>query len=107
GILGRTGSGKTTLARLLIRFYDPDQGTVRLAGVDLRATQVDDVRARVALITQEVQLFHATVRDNVTLFNAAIPDDAVLAALETLGLRPWYQGLSQGLDTVLAADGGG
>jgi len=107
GVLGRTGSGKTTLARLLFRFYDPNDGVVRLGGVDLRAAHVDDVRTRVALITQEVQLFHATVRDNVTLFDDQLPDAAILATLETLGLQEWYQGLPQGLDTMLAAGGGG
>jgi ABC-type multidrug transport system fused ATPase/permease subunit len=107
GVVGRTGSGKTTLARLLVRFYDPDQGAVRLGGIDLLDARVDEVRTRVALITQEVQLFHATVRDNVTLFDDHLGDDTILAALENLGLRAWCQGLPRGLDTVLAAGGSG
>ncbi|HEX5692098.1 MAG TPA: ABC transporter ATP-binding protein, partial [Roseiflexaceae bacterium] len=68
GVLGRTGSGKTTLTRLLLRLYDPTAGTVRLGGVDLRGVPNAELRARVAIVTQDIQLFSATVRDNLTFF---------------------------------------
>ncbi len=71
GLLGRTGSGKTTIARLLSRFYDPVAGRVTLGGMDLREAQVPSVRARVSVVTQEVQLFHGTVRDNLTFWDNA------------------------------------
>src|SRR5262249_11421340 len=71
GLLGRTGSGKTTITRLLFRFYDPPAGAVSLGGVDLRRVPPGAVQRRVGLVTQEVQLFRATVRDNLTLFSPA------------------------------------
>ena len=107
GIVGRTGSGKTTLTRLLPRFYDPLAGVVRLGGVDLRAVRVAAVRARIGLVTQEVQLFNASVRDNLTLFDDSVPDDQISAVLDTLGLTSWLRELPRGLDTLLGAGGAG
>lgn len=107
GVLGRTGSGKTTLTRLLLRLYDPTAGTVRLGGVDLRCVLNADLRARVAVVTQDIQLFSATVRDNLTFFDAAIPDAQVMAALDTLGMGDWVRALPAGLDTRLASGGSG
>jgi ATP-binding cassette, subfamily B, bacterial len=107
GVLGRTGSGKTTLTRLLLRLYDPTSGTVRLGGVDLRGVPNTDLRARVAIVTQDIQLFSATVRDNLTFFDTSIPDAQVMGALETLGLGDWARELPEGLDTLLASGGTG
>src|SRR6185295_18280998 len=61
---------------------------------------------RVGMVTQDVQLFHATVRENLTFFDLSIPDERILAVLEDLELLPWYQSLANGLDTVLAGSGG-
>src|SRR5688500_20011038 len=72
GVLGRTGSGKTTIARLLLRFYDPTSGTVSLGGVDVRDAHLSDVRRRAKLVTQAVQLIHAPVRDHLTFFDIAV-----------------------------------
>jgi ABC-type multidrug transport system fused ATPase/permease subunit len=113
GILGRTGSGKTTLSRLLFRLYDPDAGAITLDGVDLRDLALSDLRGHIGLVTQDVQLFAATVRDNLTLFRHLDPDappitDAqIMTALETLGLGDWLRSLPDGLDTRLGADGQG
>ncbi len=107
GLLGRTGSGKTTLARLLPRFADPTSGAVHLGALDVRTAQLAELRARVGLVPQEVQLFAASVRDNLTFFDPTIPDDALLAAIDALGLRPWFAALPVGLDTPLAPGGGG
>jgi ABC-type multidrug transport system fused ATPase/permease subunit len=107
GILGRTGSGKSTLTRLLFRLYDPTAGRILVDGQDLRQRSLSELRARVGLVTQDVQLFGATVRDNLTLFNPAYPDDALLAALQALGLHEWLQRLPNGLNTRLAAGGEG
>lgn len=107
GVVGRTGSGKTTLTRLLLRFYDPLAGVVRLGGVDLRAVRLAAVRARIGLVTQEVQLFHASVRDNLTLFDDGVPDERISVVLDTLGLAGWLRELPRGLDTPLSPGGAG
>ncbi|MEZ4713826.1 MAG: ABC transporter ATP-binding protein [Caldilineaceae bacterium] len=107
GLLGRTGSGKTTISRLLFRLYDVDGGHVRLNGVALSQLPLRNLRQRVALVTQEVQLFPTTVRNNLALFDKAFPDTQILAALAQLGLTPWLARLPHGLDTMLSADGTG
>lgn len=107
GVVGRTGSGKTTLIRLLLRFYDPAVGTVRLGGMDLRTARLAAVRARIGLVTQEVQLFHASVRDNLTLFDDSVPDEQIRTVLGTLGMADWLRGLPQGLNTELEPGGAG
>lgn len=106
GLLGRTGSGKTTITRLVARLYDPDAGVIRLGGVDLRTARLADLRKLVGMVTQDVQLFHATVRDNLTFFDHTIEDSRIINALGELGLRAWYTALPAGLDTVLAPNGG-
>jgi ATP-binding cassette subfamily B protein len=108
GVVGRTGSGKTTLTRLLLRLLDPTEGAVRIGGKDLRRLTMDSLRQHVALVTQDVQLFGATVRDNLTMFGAHDATDARLVEiLEELGLGPWYHALPNGLDTMLGAEGAG
>jgi len=107
GVVGRTGSGKTTLTRLLSRFYDPLAGVVRLGGMDLRAVRLAAVRARIGLVTQEVNIFNASVRDNLTLFDDGVLDDRISAVLDTLGLAGWLRELPRGLDTLLGPDGAG
>lgn len=107
GLLGRTGSGKTTMTRLLFRLYDITTGAIYLGGQDVRHVTLDTLRSSVGMVTQEVQLFQASVRDNLTFFNHAIPDDQIIDALQTLGLSPWLAGLEQGLDTRLDSGGRG
>jgi len=107
GVLGRTGSGKTTLTRLLFRLYDLSAGFIRLGGVDLSAARLGDLRARVGIVTQDVQLFQASIRDNLTLFDHSIADEQILGMLEQLGLMGWLASLQQGLDTELGPGGGG
>ncbi|HEY0733694.1 MAG TPA: ABC transporter ATP-binding protein [Herpetosiphonaceae bacterium] len=103
GILGRTGSGKTTISRLLFRLYEPDSGRIRLGGKDLHSVALADLRQRISLVTQDVQLFHATVRDNLTFFDHSFSDQQILQVFHELGLWDWYQTLPQGLDTHLAS----
>jgi ATP-binding cassette subfamily B protein len=102
GILGRTGSGKTTLARLLLRFYDPTAGVVRLGGVDLREASLDSVREHATLVSQDVQLFHASIRENLTFFDASIDDARVEAVVERIGLGIWLR--AQSATDPLSAD---
>jgi len=107
GVLGRSGSGKTTLARLLTRLYDPDGGAVRIGGVPAAEAEVHDLRRHVGMVTQDVQLFQASIRDNLTFFDDTIDDEHLHHVLDQLGLTPWVESLSDGLDTELEAGGGG
>ena len=107
GLLGRTGSGKTTLARLILRLYDPTTGRIVLDSLDVRQASLKVLRQRVALVTQDVQLFRGTVRDNLTLFDRTIPDERILAVVEELELEDWYKSLPQGLNSLLEASGRG
>lgn len=107
GLLGRTGSGKTTVTRLLLRLYDPQSGTIRLGDQDLRVVRQVDLRRRVGIVTQDIQLFGATLRDNLTFFDPDIPDGQILAVLDELGLGAWRRALPAGLATVLLPGGGG
>jgi ATP-binding cassette subfamily B protein len=111
GLLGRTGSGKTTLTRLLFRLYDPDAGCVALgdgaAMVDIRAFPLAKLRRRIGMVTQNIQLFHGTVRDNLTFFDRHTPDARIEAVMGELGLGEWLRSLPAGLDTVLESGGGG
>ncbi|KEF33870.1 helicase [Deinococcus sp. RL] len=101
GLLGRTGSGKTTLTRLVSRLYDPTGGHVRLGGLDTRDLRLESLRSRVAVVTQDVQLFQASVRDNLTFFDPALPDEVVEAALREVGLSEWLSRLPDGVRTPL------
>ena len=105
GLLGRTGSGKTTMTRLLFRFYEPNMGEIRLGGMPIIKVQLDSLRQHVGLVTQDVHLFYASVRDNISLFNPEISDSQILEVIEDLGLSEWYASLTDGLDTVIAAGG--
>ena len=107
GLLGRTGSGKTTITRLLFRLYDPDEGRVLLGGRDVRGARTLELRDRIALVTQNVRLVHGSVRDNLTFFDPAIPDERLEDVVRDLGLSRWLDSLPDGLDTELQADSGG
>jgi ABC-type multidrug transport system fused ATPase/permease subunit len=113
GLLGRTGSGKTSLTRLLFRFYDPETGAIRLQPVgasvwsDLRDIPLGEVRRQIGMIPQHVQLFNASVRDNLTFFDPSVPDETIQSALNELGLKEWLEALPKGLDTELEAGGSG
>lgn len=107
GILGHTGSGKTTIARLLFRLYDPQEGQICVQGLPIDMLPVREFRRHLGMVTQDVQLFHATLRDNLTFFNRTVADSQVVEALEQVGLHSWYQALPDGLETMLGSDGRG
>ena len=106
GLLGRTGAGKSTLSRLLFRFYDPDEGEVRLGDADVKQLGLEDLRRRVGMVTQEVQLFEASVRDNLTFFDRGFEDERIVSTFDALGLGPWFRSLPDGLDTQMQSGGG-
>jgi ATP-binding cassette, subfamily B, bacterial len=98
-VVGSTGSGKTTLARLLCRLVDPSSGGVFLAGHDLRLVADDALRSVVALVPQEPFLFDTTVGENVLIGAPGASPDMVSAAFAALGLDDWLAGLPDGVDT--------
>lgn len=107
GLLGRTGSGKTTITRLLFRLYDINKGGIRIAGTPIQELKQADLRHYIGLVTQDVQLFNATVRQNLSLFDGQISDQKIVSVIEELGLTDWYRSLPEGLDSLLAAGGSG
>ena len=104
GVVGRTGSGKTTFSRLLLRLVETTDGTVALGGVPIAEIPLAELRRRVALVPQEVELFEGTIRDNVTLFDAAPSDADVEQALRHAGLDAL---VDAGIDRPLGAGGAG
>jgi ATP-binding cassette, subfamily B, bacterial len=110
GLLGRTGSGKTTLTRLLFRLYDPTAGAITLNSQEaekslaLDEISLEGLRRGIGLVTQDVQLFRASVRDNLTLFDQSISDERILEVIKELELGDWLERLPEGLDTELASE---
>ena len=105
-VVGRTGSGKSTLLALVAGLYEPDHGEIILSG--RRASSLADARRRrdIGVVPQRVQLFSGTLRDNVTLFDSSVSDEAVRRALGVVGLDQWSTSLGRGLDSPLSATGG-
>jgi putative ABC transport system ATP-binding protein len=104
-VVGETGSGKTTLAKLLTRLMDPGHGAVRIDGVDLRHVRFDSLRSRIVMVPQEGFLFDTTLLDNVRFGRPTATDDEVRLAITELGLDEWLAGLPRGLDTRVGQRG--
>ena len=107
GVVGRTGSGKSSLAKLVVRFHDVRGGAVLVGATDVRELTRGELRRRVALVSQDVHVLRASVRDNLTLFDPDVADDRIVAAIRTLGLGPWFDALPDGLDTIVREGGAG
>ena len=104
-LVGPTGAGKSTLAKLIARFYDPAVGTVRFGGMDLRDASIRSLRERIAVVPQEGYLFAGTIRENVRVGRDEASDEDVDAALEALGVRERFLLLPEGLDTEVRERG--
>ncbi|WP_319458656.1 ABC transporter ATP-binding protein [Micromonospora sp. RTP1Z1] len=104
-VVGETGSGKTTFAKLLTRLMDPTAGEVLLSGVPLRQVRFDSLRSRVVMVPQDGFLFDATVGENVRFARPELTDAELTAAFTELGLADWLDGLPAGLDTAVGERG--
>lgn len=98
-LVGTTGAGKSTVAKLLARFYDPVAGTVRLDGVDLRSVTDADLRRAVVMVTQESFLFSGSVADNIALGSLSASRSDVVAAARAVGADEFITALPDGYDT--------
>jgi thiol reductant ABC exporter CydC subunit len=105
-IVGESGSGKSTLLAALMRFVEPEAGSITLNGHDLREYASDDVRAVLTGVTQDSHLFHTTIRENLRLARPDADDDDLRAVLATARLLDWVESLPRGLDTIVGESGG-
>jgi ATP-binding cassette, subfamily B, bacterial len=104
-LVGPTGAGKSTLAKLMARLYDPQEGSVSFGGVNLRDASMEDLRGRIVVIPQEGFLFDGSVRDNLLIAKPDATEVELLAALDRLGLRERFEALPEGLDTEVRERG--
>jgi ATP-binding cassette, subfamily B, bacterial len=104
-LVGPTGAGKSTLAKLMARFYDPTSGSVSFGGIDLRDGTLASLRRRMVVVPQEGFLFSGTIRDNLRIGRPSASDEEIFAALDRYGLREQVAGLGDGLDTEVAERG--
>ena len=104
-VVGETGAGKSTLAKLAIRFYDPVVGRVCLDGVDLRSATFDSLRRRIAFVPQEGFVFRGSLRDNIAFARPDVDDERIWEVCATLGIDDWVRSLPERLDTEMRERG--
>jgi ATP-binding cassette subfamily C protein CydCD len=104
-LVGPSGAGKTTIANLMLRFWDPQEGAVRLDGHDLREFKLDDLRRTIALVAQDTYLFNDTLRANIAIARPEADEAAIRAAASKAALDDFIAELPQGLDTVVGERG--
>ena len=105
GIIGGTGSGKTTLVNLLCRFYDCDSGCIKINGTDVRDYPVDSLRRMMGIVPQKTELLSGTLRENMTLGRTDISDEQILHALDVAQAREFTDSLEDGLDSRILQGG--
>ena len=101
GIMGETGCGKTTLAKVLARLYEFNRGEILLNGTSIKEIKGESLNHTIAYCTQDVQLLHGTLRDNITLYNKDFSDEMIYNAIKQMGLNEWFYKFYKGLDTPL------
>lgn len=104
-LVGPTGAGKSTLAKLMARLYDPTKGSISYGGVDLKDCTFHSLRDRICVVPQEGYLFYGTIRDNVRIGRADATDDEVVEAMKTIGVYERFASLPEGLDTEVRERG--
>ena len=104
-IVGATGSGKSTLVKLLLRFYEIEQGSIQVDGLDIRELELQDLRRAIGLVSQDVFLFHGTVRENIAYGSSTVTDQEVIEAAQIAEAHEFIQNLSRGYDTIVGERG--
>ncbi|MEU6972395.1 ABC transporter ATP-binding protein [Kitasatospora aureofaciens] len=104
-LVGESGAGKSTVAKLLLRFYDPERGAVRLDGIDLRDLALSDLREHIAVLLQETLVVHGTVRDNIAYGRPGATDAQIVAAARAADAHEFISRLPEGYDTVVGQQG--
>jgi len=104
-IVGATGAGKSTVIKLLLRFYDPTAGVITLDGHDLRELRIEDLRRAIGLVSQDVFLFHGTVRENIAYGTFDASEEAIIAAAKVAEAHDFIMQLPQGYDTIVGERG--
>lgn len=104
-VVGETGAGKSTIAKLAARFYDPQVGTVKIDGMDVRDVRFESLRKAVAMVPQEGFLFSGTIRDNISYARSDMTDDEIWEIARVLGIDDWLRSLPEQLDTEVRERG--
>jgi ABC-type multidrug transport system fused ATPase/permease subunit len=104
-VVGPSGSGKSTLVNLLLRFYDPKEGVIRIGGLDIRDYGLDYLQSRIAVVFQETYLFGGTVADNIRMARPGAPDAEVIEAAKAANAHDFISALPQGYETVIGERG--
>ena len=105
GIVGSSGCGKSSIVRLLLRLYDPQEGTIRLGGKDIRELPDDDIYRHIAVVNQDTYLFHGTVEENLRFGKPQASDEEIAAAARTANAHEFIMRLPQGYDSVVGERG--
>ena len=105
GLVGPSGSGKSSVVRLLLRFFDPDEGQITLGGVDLKNLSFEQIRRQIAVVNQDAFLFHGTVGDNIRMGKPDATDEAVIGAAKAANIHGFIQTLQHGYNTVIGEKG--
>lgn len=105
GIVGASGAGKSSLVNLLLRFWDYEQGSIRLDGVELRDLPADQARAQIGVVAQQTHLFNTSIRDNLLLANPEADDEEMVAACQLAQIHQFVAGLPEGYDTLVGENG--
>ena len=104
-IIGRIGSGKTTIEKLILGLYEPDDGAVRIDGIDLRQINPTDLRSSIGCVSQDITLFYGSIRDNITLGASHVDDDQLLRAAEIAGVAEFANKHPNGFDMIVGERG--
>ena len=105
GIVGQTGAGKSTLVKLLLRFYELEKGIITLDGIDLRDIKLEELRKAIGFVSQDVFLFHGTVRENISYGTFTAAEEDIFQAAQAAGAHEFIVSLPQGYDTIVGERG--